>query len=308
MLQSKTPRPLLPTIQAYADLIRFNKPAGTVFVFIPFAYSLAVSAHATKMPFIEVLRCLSLFAFWAFLARSLACTVNDICDRDIDGQVARTKKRPLPSGRVTLVGATTFLVGQIMSFVAVFYHVNPAVYRESLIWLVLIMVYPWMKRVTNYPQAWLGIAINWGAVIGWTYINENINFPVLGSLMLGLFAWTMFYDTMYAVQDLEDDTKIGIGSSAVATSRVLHTFLYIWAITFAVFMTMVGVINHHGPIFFALSVSAPFASLVNQVRCLVLHDPSTYQDNFARNSRVSLLILGGIFADCLVGKTSSSVF
>ncbi|KAJ6602655.1 UbiA prenyltransferase family, partial [Mycena vulgaris] len=132
-------------------------------------YSLALSAYAQNMPISRALHFVGLFALWAFVGRSIGCTVNDICDRDIDGQVERTKKRPLPSGRVSVLGARIFLLVQAIVFTAMFYRTNYAVYlcfsRQSR-----IMAYPWMKRITNWPQAWLGIAMNLGAVIAWTSV------------------------------------------------------------------------------------------------------------------------------------------
>ncbi|KAJ7479886.1 UbiA prenyltransferase family-domain-containing protein [Mycena latifolia] len=300
----------LDAVGGYADLIRFSKPAGTILVFMPFAYSLALSAYARNMPISEALHFLPLFALWAFIGRSMACTVNDICDRDIDGQVERTKNRPLPSGRVSVLGSKLFLVGEAIVFMGMFYRMNYAV----------IMVYPWMKRITNWPQAWLGIAANWGTIIAWATVNDSFDRPVLTWLMIGLFSWTMFYgkpvmtsgvkyvshsaapDTIYAIQDRIDDAKLGVGSSALATASNLHRFLYLCATAFAISLTAVGMFNHQGPIFFMVSVGCTFAELCSQLYLLDVDNPTSLADNLRRNSRLAYMICGGILGDYIAAK------
>ncbi|KAJ7921670.1 hypothetical protein B0H13DRAFT_2230557 [Mycena leptocephala] len=237
------------------------------------------------MPVSEVLRFSAMFAFWAFIGRSMACTLNDICDRDIDARVERTKTRPLPSGRVSVLGAKTFLVGQIFIFTGI------------------ILVHPWMKRVTNWPQAWLGVAANWGAVIGWITMNERLD-PVVACLMCGLFAWTMLYATIYALQDRVDDAKLGIGSSALATFRHIRLFLSLCAATFVICLTAVGILNHQGPTFFVVSIGGTLLELCSQLLVLNVHQPQTYAGILRHNSRLGYLICAGIFGDYLAARYS----
>ncbi|KAJ7917888.1 hypothetical protein B0H13DRAFT_1607998, partial [Mycena leptocephala] len=272
---------------------RVSQPEKMVLVFMPFVYSLGLSAYAHNMPVSEVFRCLPLFALWAFIGRSMACTVNDICDRDIDAHVERTKTRPLPSGRVSVLGAKKFLVGQMFIFMGVFY---PMKYD-------IILIHPWMKRVTNWPQAWLGVAANWGAVIGWITVNERLE-PVVACLMCGLFAWTMLYATIYALQDRVDDAKLGIGSSALATFRHIRLFLSLCAATFVICLTAVGILNHQGPTFFVVSIGGTLLELCSQLLVLNVHQPQTYAGILRRNSRLGYLICAGIFGDYLAARYS----
>ncbi|KAJ7853245.1 UbiA prenyltransferase family-domain-containing protein [Mycena leptocephala] len=295
MLTSK-PSGYSSTISGYADLIRLKEPEGMVLVFMPFgsiAYSLALSAYAKNMPISEVLGFSALFAFWAFIGHSMGCTVNDICDRDIDARVVRTKARPLPSGRVSVLGAKTFLVIQILIFMGVFYPMKNDI----------IMGYPWMKRVTNWPQAWLGVTLfskrpgkaNWGAVIGWISVNERLD-PVVGCLMCGLFAsgWILLIfrdlDTIYALQDRVDDAKLGVGSSALATSSNTHLFLSLCAATFVICLTAVGILNQQGLTFFVVTIGGASLELCSQLLVLNVDQPQTYAGVLARNSRLGPLI------------------
>ncbi|KAJ7908826.1 UbiA prenyltransferase [Mycena leptocephala] len=318
MLTSKPPG-YSSTISGYADLIRLREPEGMVLVFMPFAYSLALSAYAKNMPISEVLGFTALFAFWAFIGHSMGCTVNDICDRDIDARVARTKARPLPSGRVSILGAKTFLVIQILIFMGVFYPMKNDIIQHAAILFFLIMGYPWMKRVTNWPQAWLGVTVsmmsafytqlfskrpgkaNWGAVIGWISVNERLD-PVVGCLMCGLFAWTMLYDTIYALQDRVDDAKLGVGSSALATSSNTHLFLSLCAATFVICLTAVGILNQQGLTFFVVTIGGASLELCSQLLVLDVDQPQTYAGVLARNSRLGPLICAGIIADHLATR------
>src|SRR5947209_320772 len=157
--------------------------------------------------------------------RGAGCTLNDIADRDYDAQVARTRLRPLPSGAVTLWHATLFLLFQLAIGAAVLLSLNWTSVLLGVAVLGLIGTYPFMKRVTYWPQVFLGLNFNWGALIGWTAVTGALGWPSLLMYVGGVF-WTLGYDTIYAHQDKEDDIRIGVKSSAIALGPHTRPWLF----------------------------------------------------------------------------------
>ncbi len=147
--------------------------------------------------------------------RGAGCTYNDIVDREIDAQVERTRSRPLPSGQVSVRGAWVFLVLQCLAGLGVLLSLNGFSILLGLGSLVLVAVYPFMKRITFWPQAWLGLTFNWGALMGYAAVTGTLALPAV-LLYAGAVLWTIGYDTIYAHQDKEDDALIGVKSSALA--------------------------------------------------------------------------------------------
>src|SRR5690349_14799240 len=159
--------------------------------------------------------------------RGAGCTLNDIADRDYDGQVARTRLRPLPSGRVTVPQAIAFTVTQLAVGAAVLFSLNQACRWLGIAVLALIGTYPFMKRITYWPQLFLGLNFNWGALLGWTAVTGAVAWPAM-LLYLGGICWTLGYDTIYAHQDKEDDARIGIKSSALALAARTRPWLFVF--------------------------------------------------------------------------------
>jgi 4-hydroxybenzoate polyprenyltransferase len=149
----------------------------------------------------------------AFLMRGAGCTWNDITDRDIDGQVARTRSRPIPSGQVTVRGALVWLAAQALLAFAILLTFNTFTIWLGIAALLPVAIYPFAKRFTWWPQAFLGIAFNWGALVGWAAHTGSLSAAPI-ALYLGGIAWTLFYDTIYAHQDADDDALIGVKSTA----------------------------------------------------------------------------------------------
>src|SRR5262249_19250299 len=156
---------------------------------------------------------LALFALGAVVMRGAGCTLNDIADRDYDGRVARTRLRPIPSGRVSVRQAILFMHVQLAIGAAVLLSLNQASRPRGIAVLALIVTYPYMKRVTYWPQLFLGLNFNWGALIGWTAVTGELAWPPV-LLYIGGICWTLGYDTIYAHQDKEDDARIGVKSAA----------------------------------------------------------------------------------------------
>jgi len=209
----KTPEALRP----YLRLMRLDRPTGTWLLFWPCVFGLILGAIASERQFAgwHDLTLLILFGIGSLAMRGAGCTYNDIVDREIDARVARTRGRPIPSGAVTLRDAWLFLIAQCLVGLAVLLQLNRFAVLLGAASLLLIAAYPFMKRITWWPQAWLGLTFNWGALLGFAAQTEMIDWAD-AMLYAGLFFWTLGYDTIYALQDKEDDALVGVRSSALA--------------------------------------------------------------------------------------------
>ncbi|CAA7268943.1 unnamed protein product [Cyclocybe aegerita] len=265
------------TTQNYLDLIRFSKPGGTLLIFLPHIYGLTVAAYARKLQLEEYIDWFFKLFVWSFVARSLGCTINDMCDYRYDREVERTKDRPLASGKISLFGAGLFLVFQSLVYFALLWTPD----RNLLIAFPLMFMYPLMKRVTPFPQAWLGIAMNWGVVLAWTSIYGPINQGVIAPLMAGLWAWTMFYDTIYACQDRKDDLRIGVGSSAIALQSAIKPYLSLFAFAFTALFTVALRANNHSLPLVAIIAGGTTIELAWQIIIIDPMDPSTCKRKLA---------------------------
>jgi 4-hydroxybenzoate polyprenyltransferase len=219
------------TVQPYLRLARFDRPIGTWLLFWPCVWSTLLTQG--KMPdWRQVLWFSLLFLIGATVMRGAGCAYNDIVDRDIDAKVARTRGRPLPSGQISVRQAWIFLGVLCLIGLAVLIQFNrPAIY-VALGSLALVAIYPFMKRITWWPQAWLGLTFNWGALVGWMAVTGQLSFGALLVYAAGIF-WTLGYDTIYAAQDIEDDALAGVKSSAraVGLSRIRQTVALFYGVT-----------------------------------------------------------------------------
>ncbi|MGV6800682.1 MAG: 4-hydroxybenzoate octaprenyltransferase [bacterium] len=209
---------LPPRLQPWFRLIRADRPIGTWLLVIPcwWGMALAYADGAGGANTIgQLLYYAILFAIGAFVMRGAGCAYNDIVDHDIDAKVARTANRPLPGGHLTMIEA--WLVVIILSLIglAILLSFNRTAIVTGLASLVLVAIYPFMKRITLFPQIWLGMTFNWGVLVGYVAVNGHFSLSVL-ILYLAAILWTVGYDTIYAHQDKEDDAMIGIGSTALA--------------------------------------------------------------------------------------------
>ena len=197
----------------YARLARLERPIGWWLLLLPCWWGLALGQIAAgggmPNPWHAVL-----FLVGAVVMRGAGCTLNDIADRDFDAQVARTRSRPIPSGQVTIRQAFAFLALQCLVGLAVLVQFNGFTIATGVASLGIVAVYPFMKRITYWPQAVLGLAFNWGALVGWTATHGALS-PAPLLLYAGGIAWTLAYDTIYAHQDKEDDVLIGVKSTAL---------------------------------------------------------------------------------------------
>jgi 4-hydroxybenzoate polyprenyltransferase len=210
------------TLRPYIRLARLDRPIGTWLLLFPGWWSIAMAA--TEWPDWTLL---ALFGIGAVAMRGAGCTLNDLVDRDFDAQVARTRTRPLPSGAVTPRQAVVFLLLQLAVGAAVLLSFDRFAIAVGLAVLVLIATYPFMKRITYWPQLFLGLNFNWGALLGWAAVRGELHLaPAL--LYAGGIAWTLGYDTIYAHQDKEDDVRIGVKSSALALGARTRPWLFVF--------------------------------------------------------------------------------
>lgn len=199
----------LPTsLRPFALLARFDRPIGWQLLYWPCAWAVLLAGGLTSdWPL------LLWFALGAIAMRGAGCVYNDIVDRDLDARVARTRSRPLPSGAVTVRAAWMWLVLLCLIGLVVLVQLAPFSAVVAVASLAPVAAYPFMKRITWWPQAWLGIVFSWGALVGWTTVTGRFD-PALWLLYGGSIAWVIGYDTIYALQDVEDDALIGVRSSA----------------------------------------------------------------------------------------------
>jgi 4-hydroxybenzoate polyprenyltransferase len=198
---------LPPPVRPYASLMRLDRPIGTWLLYWPCAWSVALAGVGGRWDLFLW------FGLGAFAMRSAGCVYNDIVDRDLDRKVERTRLRPLASGRVSL-GAAWLLVALLCAVgLSVLVQLNLTAAVIALASIAPVAAYPFMKRITWWPQAWLGIVFSWGALVGWPAVTATLD-PQSVLLWLGSIAWVVGYDTLYAVQDIEDDALVGVKSSA----------------------------------------------------------------------------------------------
>jgi 4-hydroxybenzoate polyprenyltransferase len=196
---------LPPRLRPFASLMRIDRPIGTWLLYWPCAWSVALAGGSWVL-YLEL-------AIGAFAMRSAGCVYNDIVDRDLDRKVERTRLRPLASGRVSVRSAWALVFGLFLFGLVVLLQLNLTAQLVALASLALVAAYPFMKRITWWPQAWLGLVFSWGALVGWPAVTGSLDAPAI-LLWLGSVAWVVGYDTLYAIQDMEDDALVGVKSSA----------------------------------------------------------------------------------------------
>jgi 4-hydroxybenzoate polyprenyltransferase len=251
----------------------------------------AVAAHARgPSPWHIVL-----FFIGAFAMRGAGCTWNDIVDRDLDGAVERTASRPIPSGQVSVVRAALFLLLQALIGFAVLITFNAFTIGLGIASLAIVAVYPFMKRITYWPQIVLGLAFSWGALMGWAAAFARLDLPAV-LLYAGSISWVIGYDTIYAHQDREDDALIGIKSTALlfgARTKPMLALFY----TFAVLLISAAGVAAGAGLFFKLGLLAFAAHLVWQIARLDIADPDNCLKVFKSDRDAGLILFAGLLLD-----------
>ena len=288
---------LLPAgLRPYGRLMRLERPIGWQLLFWPcvFCSLLASIGHAGPVQWLHM----ALFLIGAVLMRGAGCTLNDIIDRDVDAKVARTAARPIPSGEVSSAQALLFLCLLLLGGLAVLLTFNLFTILLASSALVLVAIYPFMKRITNWPQIVLGLVFSWGALVGWG--AQSASFDGVMLLAYGAcVAWIIGYDTIYAFQDLEDDALAGVGSSAQALGT--HARPFIGACYALMLMLMAAALWQAGagPLGY-VGLGLTGLQLLWQVKTLDLGDPTGCLARFKSNTLTGGLVSLGLLLDALI--------
>ncbi|HVV42280.1 MAG TPA: 4-hydroxybenzoate octaprenyltransferase [Nitrobacter sp.] len=281
----------------YLRLSRFDRPIGSWLLLMPCWWSAALAAgvarHVSQLPLVIVL-----FFIGAFMMRGAGCTWNDITDRHLDAQVDRTRSRPIPAGQVSVRQAAAFLVLQALVGLAVLLQFNRFAVAMGIASLLIVAVYPFMKRITYWPQIVLGLAFSWGALMGFAVEFGRVGLPAL-ILYAGSISWVIGYDTIYAHQDTEDDALVGIKSTALLfgerTRPMLSAFYALATVLIGLALWFAGAT---WPAWLGLAAFA--AHLVSQVVRIDIHDPALCLRLFKSNRDAGLLLFAGLLADALL--------
>jgi 4-hydroxybenzoate polyprenyltransferase len=286
-----------PWSRPYLRLSRLDRPIGSWLLLMPCWWSAALAAGVIgsigQLPLIIVL-----FFIGAFVMRGAGCTWNDITDRDLDALVERTRSRPIPAGQVSVPQAVAFLVVQALIGLAVLLQFNRFAVATGIASLIIVAVYPFMKRITWWPQIVLGLAFSWGALMGFAVMVGRIDATAL-ALYAGSIAWVVGYDTIYAHQDAEDDALIGIKSTALLfgarTKPALRVFYGLAVVLIGVALMLAGV---RWPAWIGLAAFA--GHLAWQIARLEISNPALCLRIFKSNRDAGLLLFAGLLIDAVM--------
>lgn len=284
---------LPPKLRSFALLARFDRPIGWWLLFWPCVYGLALAGGAVLRWDLVLWMLLGAIAM-----RGAGCVYNDVVDRDLDAQVARTASRPLASGAVSLKAAWGWLIALCLVGLVVLLQLRWEAQVATLGSLALVAAYPFMKRITWWPQAWLGLVFSWGVPVGWIAITGSINAALLW-LYAGTIFWVIGYDTIYAMQDREDDALVGIRSSALRLGghiRIGVALFYVLAL--AGWCMAIWTVRPQGQ---ALIAVAPVALHLAMQVITLKADGSNALGHFRSNRMAGLLMALG----CLVVGAAS---
>ncbi len=282
-------------VRPYFKLARIDRPIGTWLLLLPAWWGIILASPGVGDPYGTVTN-LVLFGVGAVIMRGAGCTFNDIVDRDFDAQVARTRTRPVASGAIPVPRAMIFLILQLTAALGILLSFNRFTIALGAASLVLVFTYPFMKRITYWPQAFLGITFNWGALLGFAAVTGTLGGEAL-ALYAGGFFWTLGYDTIYAHQDKEDDIRLGVKSSALRLGEKTRPYLFVFYGLAIAWLALAGHLAalawpYYGGLA-QLSWQAGKVDLDSSADCLV---------KFRSNRNFGLIVLAGLIAAQLAGN------
>lgn len=278
-------------LQPYLKLIRADKPIGTWLLFLPCSWSIALAAAPQSLPSLSTL---VVFGVGSFVMRSAGCIINDMWDKDIDKQVERTKSRPLASGAMTQKQSLFLLAAHLSAGLGILLSLNQTSIILGMCCVPLVVVYPLLKRITYWPQAFLGLTFNWGALMGWTAVHGSFNPAVCLPLYSSAVLWTLIYDTIYAFQDIEDDKKIGTKSTALLFGHNnAKLYLSLFGTCMIGGLLLVGYNSDQSWIYYA-GVASCAVHLAWQIRTVDLHNTQDCLRKFKSNRNLGLMLLFSI--------------
>ena len=280
-------------IQIFIQLTRLNRPVGFLLLFWPCAWGLTLGYYF-KNETGTYLKYIILFFLGSVLMRSAGCIFNDIVDRDLDKKVERTKKRPIASGKISIIESFVYIVFLCLLAFLILFQFNKLTIILGMSSMILAFGYPFMKRITYWPQLFLGLTFNWGIIMGWASLMNNISIePIL--LYLSAIFWTLGYDTIYGLQDIRDDEIIGVKSTSIKFKNNLKAFVgscYCLCVLFILIMFLMMETNKYTLLFFI-----PFVALFfYQIKMFNKNNPKSCLKTFKLNNLSGLLIFIFIFS------------
>ena len=278
-------------LKIFVELTRLNKPIGFMLLFWPCSWGLAYAYNDNLSLFLYYL---ILFFLGSVLMRSAGCIFNDIVDKDFDKKVRRTKKRPIPSGKITVKKALVYVLILCLFAFLILLQFNLLTIFLGMSSMLLAFSYPYMKRITFWPQLFLGITFNWGIIITWTSINNSIN-PEILILYLSAIFWTLGYDTIYGAQDMTDDEIIGLKSTSIKFKKNIKLFISIsYSISIVLLIYLFREFLER-PIFTLMFIFF-ILSLIYQIFLFKKNNTKNYLRIFKFNNYTGLLLFISIFS------------
>jgi len=280
-------------IKIFIQLTRLNKPIGFMLLFWPCAWGLTLALFF-KSEVTLYLKYMLLFFLGSILMRSAGCIFNDMVDKDFDRKVKRTKKRPIASGKISVLNAFIYVVLICALSLIILLQFNLLTIKLGIASMVLAFAYPFMKRFTYWPQLFLGLTFNWGIIMGWTSITNQITIePVI--LYFAAIFWTLGYDTIYGLQDMRDDEIIGVKSTSIKFKKNIKVFVGACYSLCVLFILILGFSMQVNVYILMLSVFFVL-SLIYQMKLFKTNNHKSCLASFKTNNLTGLLIFLFIFA------------
>ena len=273
--------------QTFFQLTRLNKPIGFMLLFWPCAWGLTLAFYLNNETDLYI-KYLILFFLGSVLMRSAGCIFNDIVDRDLDKKVQRTRARPIPSGKISVSKAFAYLVFLCLVALLILLQFNWLTIVLGLSSMILVFAYPFMKRITYWPQLFLGLTFNWGIIMSWTSLTNNISIePII--LYLSAIFWTLGYDTIYGLQDMHDDELVGVKSTSIKFKNNVKVFVGICYSLFVLCILILGLLMEIDKYLLALSTFF-ILSLIYQIKIFKTDSPASCLFSFKINNLTGLLV------------------
>ncbi len=279
--------------QIFIQLTRLNNPIGFLLLFWPCAWGLTLGYYFNNKTTLY-LKYIMLFFLGSVLMRSAGCIFNDIVDRNLDKKVKRTRERPIASGKISVLEACIYLIFLCLISFLILLQFNSLTIILGMSSMILVFIYPFMKRITYWPQLFLGLTFNWGIILGWTSITNNISIePII--LYLAAIFWTLGYDTIYGLQDIHDDEIIGVKSTSIKFKNNVKVFVGTCYSLCVLFILILGLLMEIDK--YLLLLSGFFiVSLIYQIKFLKVNDSKSCLFCFKINNLTGLLIFLFIFS------------
>ena len=287
---------LMKNLKLFIELTRLDKPTGYMLLFWPCLWGLTISYNfKDDINFFFIYGIL--FFLGAMLMRSAGCIVNDIIDKDFDKKVERTKNRPIASEKITIKVALFYVMGLCLFSLIILINFNLLTIIFALFSIPFAFSYPLIKRFTYWPQLFLGITFNYGLILAWISIKNEISLvPII--FYLGAIFWTLGYDTIYGYQDIKDDEIIGVKSTSIKFKENPKKFIFLCYTFFLVSLALIGILMRFNIIYFMLLTLPMYQLFYYQLNKIKIDNPKSCLEKFKTNNFLGLIV----FLNILIGK------